>query len=84
VTVSEVKQSNSVTHIHTCTYTHIHKKTCTCVDVCVCVYIYVYFFIFFFIIDYYKVLNIVPCTIQEDLLFTNFICCSVCLLIPSS
>ena len=46
--------------------------------------IYIFFFRFFSIVDYYKVLNIVPCAIQKSLLFIYFIYISVYLLIPNS
>ena len=42
--VSDVQQSDSVTH------THIYK-------------LYLFFFTFFSIIDYYKIVSIVPCAI---------------------
>ena len=42
--------------------------------ICVCVYIYIYtfFFIFFSIIVYHRILNIVPCAIQQDFVVYPF------------
>ena len=34
-------------------------------------YIYTYFFIFFSIMVYYRILNIIPCAIQWDLVFKH-------------
>ena len=45
-----------------------------------CVYIYIFFFRFFSVIGYYKVLNIIPCAIQQNLvvnLFYIYYCISV-------
>ena len=42
---------------------------------CVCfryTYIYIYFFRFFSIIGYYKMLSIVPCVVQKDLVSNLF------------
>ena len=47
-------------------------------------YICILFSKFFSVIVYYKILNMVPCTIQKILLFIYFICGSVLLLIPYS
>ena len=41
-------------------YTYIHTHTC----VCTYIYIYTFFFRFFSIMGYYKIVSIVPCTIQ--------------------
>ena len=53
--------------IQTCTgiYTDmcLYVYVCACICMCVCVF----FFIFFSIMVYYKILNIVPCAIQQDL-----------------
>ena len=38
-----------------------------CVCVCVCVSVYIYFFILFSIMVYHRLLNIVPCATQQDL-----------------
>ena len=43
-------------------YTHAHPHTHT----------YIFFFIFFSIVVYYRILNIVPCAIQKDLVVYLF------------
>ena len=61
--VPGVGQSDVVIHTHI----HIH------IHMCECVYIYIYvLFQILFIIGYYKILNIVPCAIQ-DVLVVYFI-----------
>ena len=55
-------------------YIHIHTHAY------VCVHMYTFFLRFFSIIGYYKILNIVPCTICRSLLFLYFIYSGVCLL----
>ena len=69
--VPGVGQSDVVIHTHTYTY------------ICVSVYIYMFFFRSFFIIGSYKILNIVPCAIQ-DVLVVYFIYNSMHMLIPNS
>ena len=36
-------------------------------------YIYIFFFRFFSIMGYYKMLNIVPCAIQQDLVYLFYV-----------
>ena len=62
--ISIVQQTNSVIYI---------------VNTYVCVYIYIYththifFFIFFSIVVYYRILNIVFCALQQDLVYLFYI-----------
>ena len=37
------------------------------IHVCLCVCMYIYFFRFLSVIDYYMILNMVPCNIRYDL-----------------
>ena len=60
--ISVVQQSDSVLYIYIYTYTHTH--------------IYIYIYILFHILSimvYHRVLNIVPCAIQEDLVYPFYI-----------
>ena len=71
--VSGVQQSDSYIYIYI--YIYIYTRTH--------LYIYMFFFRFVFIICYYKILNIVPCAIQLDLV-VYFVYSNVYLLIPNS
>ena len=46
------------------------------------IYIYIFFFRFFSIIDYYKILNIVPVLYSGSLLFISFLCSHVTIFMP--
>ena len=53
---------------------------CVCVCVCVCVYTHIHIYSFltlFSIVAYHRILNIVPCAIQEDFVVYENESCSV-------
>ena len=76
--LSLVQQSDSVIHIYICIYIHTYIH----------IYIHTLFFIFFSIMVYYRLFNIVPCAIQQDLypqqFFIHSTYNSLHLLIPNS
>ena len=51
---------------HDRAYTYIHMC------VCICRYIYIIFFIFFSMMVCHRILNIIPCGIQQDLVIHSF------------
>ena len=66
------------THVHVCTYTHIHI-------ICACyMYIHTHTHRLFSIVGYYKILNIVPCSISNSSLLIYFTYSSLCPLIQYS
>ena len=64
VLISAMQQSDSVIYICVCVYIHMYVY----VYICVYVYTHTFFFkIFLSIMAYYRILNIVPCAIQQDI-----------------
>ena len=59
-------------HIYVYAYTSLYILYIHSLDMFVCVCVYIYIYIFFSITVYHRILNIVLCAIQEDLVIYPF------------